>query len=682
MARIADLSTHPLTHWTGPFGLPDFPSIADEDFEPVFDAALTAHEKEIVAIAGNGEAPTIDNTLAALELAGDPLSRVSAVFWTRAEADTNETIQALERKIAPRMSRHFSTIYMNADLFARIDALYRKRETLGLDAETMRVLDKTWKGFVRAGAKLSGDAKERLASINEELATLGTRFGQNVLADESSWALFLDETDLDGLPDFVRDAMAAAAASRGQTGRYGVTLSRSLAEPFLSYSSRRDLREQVFRAFTARGGNDGPNDNRPILAATLALRAEKAKLLGYETFAAFKLDDTMAKTPENVMSLLEPVWERAREKAVEDKAELARIAAAEGSNQPIAGWDWRYYSEKLRAERYAFDESELKPYLQLDNVIAAAFDVAGRLFGLRFEERPDITAWHEDVRTFEVRDADGSFRAMFLADYFNRPTKRSGAWMSRLQSGHRLGDGQHPIVYNVMNFAKPPIGQKALLSMDEARTLFHEFGHALHGMLTDVTWPSISGTSVSRDFVELPSQLYEHWLTVPSILEKHARHYQTGTAMPPELIEKMDAAKTFGAGFDTVEFTASALVDMAFHARAEAPADPLAFEAETLKQLKMPEAIAMRHGSPHFLHVFSGDGYSAGYYSYMWSEVLDADAFTAFEETGDVFDPGTAKGLRDNIYAAGGSRDPEDLYREFRGKMPVADAMMEKRGLV
>ena len=375
----------------------------------------------------------------------------------------------------------------------------------------------------------------------------------------------------------------------------------------------------------------------------------------------------MAKTPENVMSLLEPVWERAREKAVEDKAELARIAAADGSNQPIAGWDWRYYSEKLRAERYAFDESELKPYLQLDNVIAAAFDVAGRLFGLRFEERSDITAWHEDVRTFEVRDADGSFRAMFLADYFNRPTKRSGAWMSRLQSGHRLGDGQHPIVYNVMNFAKPPIGQKALLSMDEARTLFHEFGHALHGMLTDVTWPSISGTSVSRDFVELPSQLYEHWLTVPSILEKHARHYQTGTGDAARADREDGCRKDIRGRLRYGRVHCPALVDMAFHARAEAPADPLAFEAETLKQLKMPDAIAMRHGSPHFLHVFSGDGYSAATIP-TCGRKCSTPMRSRRSRRRRRFDPGTAKGLRDNIYAAGGSRDRRTSIVNFAAR--------------
>ncbi|MDQ6432600.1 M3 family metallopeptidase [Mesorhizobium sp. LHD-90] len=681
MTSAVTLDDHPLTHWTGPLGLPDFSRIADGDFGPVFDAALKAHEAEIEAIAGNAEPATVENTLAALELGGEALDRVSSIFWCRAGAHTNDAIQAMEREIAPKMARHFSAISMNAKLFARIDALYGQREKLGLDAETLRVLEKTWKNFVRAGAKLDPQGKKRLADINEELASLGAKFGQNVLADEKDWVLFLEESDLDGLPAFVRDAMAQAAEARGRKGLYAVTLSRSIYEPFTSYSARRDLREQAWKAFIRRGENGGETDNGAVVAKTLALRAEKAKLLGYESYAALKLDDTMAKTPKNVHGLLDPVWQKAREKAAGDQAELQRIAAAAGSNDTIAGWDWRFYQEKLRAEKFAFDEAELKPYLQLERIIDACFDVAGRLFGLSFVEQKGIKAWHDDVRTFAIRRKDGSQLGLFLADYFARPSKRSGAWMSALKSGYKLGKGSSPVIYNIMNFAKAPEGEPALLSLDEAKTLFHEFGHALHGMLTDVTWPSVSGTSVSRDFVELPSQLYEHWLTVPAVLEKHALHYKTGAPMPKALLDKMLAAKTFGAGFATVEFTSSALVDMAYHARPDAPADPLAFEAETLKELEMPDAIAMRHRTPHFQHVFAGDGYSAGYYSYMWSEVLDADAFAAFEETGDAFNPVLAEKLRENIYAAGGSKDPEELYMAFRGKMPTAEAMMEKRGL-
>lgn len=682
MPSAVDLAAHPLTTWQGPLGLPDFTRIGDGDFSGVFDAALAAHEAEIEAISGNAETPTIENTLAALELGGEALDHVSSIFWCRAGAHTNEAIQALERDISPKMSRHFSAISMNERLFARIDELYQRRDALKLDAETLRVLEKTWKNFVRSGARLDAAGKKRLAAINEELSSLGTNFGQNLLADERDWALFLDEADIAGLPEFLKSAMAEAAEMRGQKGRYAVTLSRSIYEPFSTFSERRDLREIAFRAFTMRGQNGGATDNTAVVRDMLRLRAEKAKLLGYASYAALKLDDTMAKTPEAVHKLLDPVWEKALEKAASDQIELHRLAAEAGSNEEFAAWDWRFYQEKLRAEKFAFDESELKPYLQLDRIIDACFDVATKLFGISFEEKKGIATWHPDARVFIVRNADGSERGLFLADYFARPSKRSGAWMSALKSGYKLGDGSRPVIYNIMNFAKPPEGEAALLSVDEAKTLFHEFGHALHGMLTEVTWPSVAGTSVSRDFVELPSQLYEHWLTVPAVLEKHALHVRTGKPMPKALVDKMLAARTFGAGFATVEFTASALVDMAYHARPDAPEEPLRFEAETLEKLNMPDTIAMRHRTPHFGHIFAGDGYSAGYYSYMWSEVLDADAFAAFEETGDPFNPALAELLRKNIYAAGGSKDPEKLYTAFRGKMPSPEAMMAKRGLV
>lgn len=677
----ASPTSHPLTNWSGPLGLPAFEQIRDGDFAAVFDATLKTHQAEINTIANNKAQPTIKNTLTALELSGDALDRVSSIFWCRAGAHTNDDIQALERDIAPKMSRHFSAISMNTRLFIRINDLYQRRAEFGLDAETLRVLEKTWKNFVRAGAKLDDKGKKRLAAINEELSSLGTTFGQNVLADEKEWVLLLDQGDLTGIPDSLKSTMAEAAESRGAKGRYAVTLSRSIYEPFMASSDRRDLREKVFEGFIMRGQMGGKSDNAATVKQTLVLRAEKAKLLGYPSYAALKLDDTMAKTPRAVLGLLEPVWRKALEKAAADGEDLQRLAAADGSNDKIAGWDWRYYQEKLRAERFNFDEAELKPYLQLENIIAASFDVAGRLFGLRFVEVPNIPGWHEDVRTFEVRDAAGKPLAVFLADYFARPSKRSGAWMSSLRSGYSLGDGSKPIIYNVMNFAKPPKGQPALLSLDDAKTLFHEFGHGLHGMMTDVTWPSISGTSVPTDFVELPSQLYEHWLTVPEILKKHALHAKTGKPMPKELLDKVKAARTFGAGFGTVEFASSALVDMAYHEQLDAPADPLRFEAETLKRLAAPAAIPMRHRTPHFLHVFSGDGYSAGYYSYLWSEVLDADAFAAFEETGDPFNAGLAAKLKRYIYAAGGSKDPEELYKAFRGKMPSPQAMMEKRGL-
>ncbi|MHC1547404.1 M3 family metallopeptidase [Phyllobacterium sp. K27] len=671
-----------LTNWTGPLGLPDFTAFNDQDFDAAFDVALADDLADIEAIISHHEAPTIDNTLKALQLSGEMLDRVSSIFWTLAGANTNDTIQAFERSIAPKLSRHSSSIMMNPHLFARIDSLYEQRDLLGLDAETDRVLEKIWKSFVRSGARLDEQGKARLADINEKLASLGAQFDQNVLKDESDWALFItDEADLAGVPDFVRDAMRGAAEERKQTGAWAVTLSREIIEPFLSFAENRDLREKAFRAWAARGENGGDTDNVAIVAQTVALRSEKAKLLGYKSFAAYKLDNTMAKTPKAVMDLLEPVWQKAKARASEEEGDLQQLITNEGRNHKVAPWDWRFYTEKLRSERFAFDEAELKPYLQLEKIIEACFDVATRLFGITIKEQTGIATWHPDVRAWEVFNSDGTECGVFLGDYFNRQSKHSGAWMGALQSQHKLGHVQKPIIYNVMNFAKPLKGEPALLSLDGARTLFHEFGHALHGLLSDVTWPAVSGTSVSRDFVELPSQLYEHWLTVPSILEKYAVHYRTGEPMPKTLLDKVLAADTFNAGFKTVEFTSSALVDMAFHADGMPSEDPIQFEATTLRQLDMPDAIIMRHRTPHFKHVFSGDGYSAGYYSYLWSEVLDADAFKAFEETGDTFNGALAAKLKKYIYSAGGSKDPEELYKAFRGKMPTPDAMIDKRGL-
>ncbi|NTH13714.1 M3 family metallopeptidase [Agrobacterium rhizogenes] len=675
-----------LVEWTGHQGLPRFDAVKDADFAPAFDAALASHETEIEAIAKNGEAPTFANTVTALEIAGDALSRVSALFWNKAGAHTNEVIQTLERQIAPKISRHYSKIGMNAALFARIDALWEGRDALGLTLEETRVLERHWKGFVKSGAKLPKAEQERLATINETLAGLGAQFGQNVLGDEKSWALILSEdADLAGLPDYLKDAMAAAARERGEEGKYAVTLSRSIIEPFLTASERRDLREQAFKAWVARGENGGETDNRKIIRETLALRAEKAKLLGYANFAELKLDNTMAKTPEAVNDLLKAVWAKAVARAGEEEADIAALISQEGRNHEVMPWDWRHYAEKIRTQKFDFSEAELKPYLQLEKIIAACFDVAGRLFGIRAVEQKGVPAYHPDVRVFEIRDRSDRLVALFLGDYFARSSKRSGAWMSSFQSQHKLrlpnGDvGELPIIYNVCNFAKPAEGKPALLSLDDARTLFHEFGHALHGMLSNVTYPSVAGTGVSRDFVELPSQLYEHWLTVPAILKEYAVHYETGASIPQALLDKVLAARTFNAGFNTVEFTSSALVDMAFHTRG-AVEDPMAVQAEVLSEIGMPKSIVMRHATPHFQHVFSGDGYSAGYYSYMWSEVLDADAFSAFEETGDAFDAQMAEKLKANIYSVGGSIDPEAAYKAFRGKLPSPDAMLKKKGL-
>lgn len=675
--------------WSGPLGLPDFASIEDRDFEAAFAAALPAHLAEIEAIANNPEEPTFENTIVAMETAGELLTRASSIFWNLSGANTNDTLQALERKLSPELSRHRSAIMMNRALFGRIDTFYQKRESLGLDAEADRVLELTWKSFVRSGAKLDETDQTRLAAINERLATLGTAFSQNVLADERDYALVLETNeDLAGLPDFVVSSMNAAAEERGHTGKYAVTLSRSIIEPFLTFSERRDLRETAFNAWVARGEGPGERDNRPLVAEMVKLRAEKAALLGYDSFAHFKLDDTMAKTPENVRSLLETVWEKARDRAGGEADELSKLIAAEGKNHEVAPWDWRHYAEKARAARYEFNEAEVKPYLQLEKMIEAAFHTAGKLFGLSFREHENLRSYHADVRVFEVLDASGKRIAIFLGDYFARPSKRSGAWMSDFQEQHKLAgdrndESQIPIILNVMNFAKAPPGKPVLITMDDARTLFHEFGHALHGMLSDVTYPSISGTSVARDFVELPSQLYEHWLTVPEVLQRFAVHHKTGEAIPQSLLDKMRAAEKFNKGFANVEFTSSALVDMAFHAlnpEQAANIDPMVFQADVLAAIDMPETIVMRHATPHFGHVFSGDGYSAGYYSYMWSGVLDADAFQAFKEAGDSFDPALAEKLRHYIYSSGGSMDPEDAYVGFRGELPSPDALLEKEG--
>ena len=672
-----------ILHWSGKYDLPRFEEISNEDFAPAFEAAMKAGLGEIDAIAGQKKKPTFKNTVVALEKAEDALNRVSALFWNKASADTDETVQALEREITPKMSRYMSEIAMNAELFKRIDTLWQKRKKLKLNTEEERVLERYWKGYVRSGAKLPKAQQKELAEINEKLAALGTQFGQNLLADEAGWQMEVDGEALESLPGFLKQAMAAAAAERGLEGKHVVTLARSIIEPFQTFCEDRELREKAFKAWAARGENGGETDNREIIKEILALRDRKAKLLGYENYAELKLDNTMAKTPEAVNELLESVWEKALEKAGQEEKELAALVAAEGKNHPIAPWDWRHYSEKLRAQKYDFSESELKPYFQLEQVIAACFDVAGRLFGITFKERKGVTAYHPDVRVFTVHNRKGKRIATFLGDYFARPSKRSGAWMTSFQNQHKLKGkdgrkGQKPVVYNVMNFAK---GDPALLSLDDARTLFHEFGHGLHGMLSDVTYPSVSGTAVSRDFVELPSQLYEHWLMVPGLLAKYAVHAETGEPIPAALIEKVKAAETFNAGFETIEFTSSALIDMAYHTAGEV-ADPMGFEAEQLKKLNMPDAIIMRHRSPHFAHVFSGDGYSAGYYSYMWSEVLDADAFRAFTEQGDPFDRKTAKKLKKHIYSAGGSVDPEKTYRAFRGKLPSPEAMLEGRGLL
>jgi peptidyl-dipeptidase Dcp len=667
--------------WTTPDGVPPFDQIEPAHFRQAYQRALAEHEAEIAAIAADPQPPGFDNTIAAMETSGRALTRVSNVFHVLVGAHSNDALLEIEREIAPQIARHWNKIHTNEVLFHRIDALAKTADTLGLSAEQKRVLERYHVTFHRAGAGLDAAAKRRLADIIERLAALGTVFSQNVLADEQAFALSLhDEAELAGLPDFMRQALKSEAAERGLDD-YAVTLSRSYVEPFLQFSDRRDLREKVFRAFIMRGDNGGPTDNKAIIAETVRLRAERARLLGFADFAHYRLDDSMAKTPAAVRDLLDTVWLRARKRALGDRDDLQALVQEQGGNFKLAPWDWRYYAEKLRQKRCDFDEAAIKPYLSLERMIEAIFYTAQRLFGLTFRPRSDVPVWHSDVRAWEVRGADGKQLGLFFGDYFARPSKRSGAWMTSLRDQERLAGDIRPLIVNVCNFAKAPDGEPTLLSFDDAHTLFHEFGHALHGLLSDVTYPEIAGTNVATDFVELPSQLYEHWLEQPDILRRFALHYQTGEPMPEQLLQRLIAARNFNRGFATVEYVACAFVDLDFHALAlPQEIDPAAFETAALDRIGMPDEIVTRHRPSHFAHIFSGGGYAAGYYSYMWSEVLDADAFEAFEEKGDIFDPTTAKLLHDFVYAAGGARDPAEAYKAFRGRLPNADALLRKRG--
>ena len=670
-----------LASWTGPFGLPPLPTIKPEHFRPAFDAALARHRAELDAISANAEPPSFDNTIVALEKGGRDLERVANVFFVLAGADTGDAIEAVEREISPLLARHSNAMYLDRALYARIADLYAGRDTLGLNAEQARVLDRYHTRFVRAGGALDKPEQDRLAAINERLASLGTQFGQNVLADEKAYALLLEEGDLAGLPDFARAAAKAAAEERGQPGKYAITLARSSCESFLQFSARRDLREKIFQAWIKRGENGGATDNRALIAEMVALRAERAKLLGFATYADYRLDDQMAKTPAAARKLLDEVWGRARAKAAAERDALQKMIAQEGGNFALAPHDWRYYAEKLRKEKYDLDEAEIKPYFQLDKMVEAAFETAHRLFGLSFAP-VSVPLYHPDARAFEVTDKAGGHVGLFIGDYFARGSKHSGAWMTSLRDQEKLVGEVRPVILNVCNFSKPAAGEPALLSFDDARTLFHEFGHALHGLLSNVTYPLLAGTSVPSDFVELPSQLYEHWLEVPEILQKYARHARTGEPMPKALLDRLLATRTFNQGFATVEYTACALVDLDIHALPNAAKlDVSQFEKDDLDRIHMPAEIVMRHRLPHFQHLFSGGGYAAGYYSYMWSEVLDADAFEAFEETGNAFDSATAQRLRDFIYSAGNLRDPAEAYKAFRGRLPAVDALLKKRGL-
>jgi peptidyl-dipeptidase Dcp len=684
MTATSQAPVNPLLKpWQTPFETPPFAEIAPEHFLPAFEQAFADHAAEIKAIEHDPAVPDFANTITALERSGKLLSKVSAVFYDLVSAHSNPALLEIDKEVSLRMARHWNPIMMNAVLFGRIALLHENRASLPLTGEEVRLLERTYTRFHRSGAGLDDAAKKRMAEINERLAHLGTSFSHHLLGDEQDWFMELGEADFAGLPDSFVAAARAAATERGMAGKAIVTLSRSSVEPFLKSSTRRDLREKVYKAFIARGDNGNANDNNATILEILALREESAKLLGFADFAAYRLEDSMAKTPQAVRGLLERVWKPARARALRDRDDLQALAAEEGGNFALAPWDWRYYAEKLRQVRANFDDAAIKPYLVLDHMIEAAFDCAHRLFGVTFAERRDIPVWHPDVRVWEVKDAAGRHQALFYGDYFARPSKRSGAWMTSLRDQQKLDGAVSPLVINVCNFSKGAHGEPSLLSPDDARTLFHEFGHGLHGMLSEVTYPSLSGTSVFTDFVELPSQLYEHWQEQPQVLRQFARHYQTGEPLPDELLKRFLAARKFNQGFATVEFVASALIDLEFHSQpASSIRDVRAFERQEMDKIGMPAEISLRHRPQQFGHIFSGDHYAAGYYSYMWSEVMDADAFGAFEEAGDIFDPATAKRLHDDIYSSGGSRDPEDAYIAFRGREPEPDALLRRRGLL
>ncbi|HEY3636124.1 MAG TPA: M3 family metallopeptidase [Caldimonas sp.] len=680
--------TNPLlAPWTGPFGLPPFAEVRAEHFAPAFAEAMRSHLAEIDAIAGASAAPTFANTIAAFDRSGRLLARVSALFHNLASSETSPALQAVQREMAPLLAAHDSRVHTHAQLFARIDALHAARERSALDEEQRRALERFHLDFVRAGAELAPAEQKRYAEVMQRLAELTTRFGQNVLADESGYQLALkDESDLAGLPPFVRAAARQAALERGIDEGWVVTLSRSLIVPFLTFSERRDLREEAWRAWTSRGEHAGASDNRPVTAEILQLRLEQARLHGYPSFADFALADTMAQGRPAVTALLEQVWRPACARAEDERAALTALALSRGESAALEPWDWRFYAEKVRQVRFDLDEAEIKPYFPLDAMVAAAFDCAARLFGVSFVARPDLAVYHPDVRAYEVHGATGPI-GLFLHDNFARPSKRSGAWMGEYREQSRNGgtgdDPVLPIVVNNNNFAKGAPGEPTLLSFDDARTLFHEFGHGLHGLLSNVRYERLSGTNVLRDFVELPSQLFEHWLQEPAVLKRHARHYRTGAPIPDALIERLQRARHFNQGFETVRYAASALVDMAVHARTSGePVDVVAFERAELERLGLPAGVGINHRLVHFQHLFSGPWYAAGYYVYLWAEVLDADGYEAFLEAGDPFDPAVARRLARFIYSSGNSIEPGAAYRAFRGRAAGPEPMLRKRGLL
>ncbi|MEM1179802.1 MAG: M3 family metallopeptidase [Acidobacteriota bacterium] len=668
-----------LEDWDTPFGTPPLDVIEEAHFLPAYDAALASHSAEIDEIAANAEAPTFDNTLLAMQNAGANLGRISRVFSNLTSSASNDEIRAIQREMSPRLAAHSASITLNPDLFARIDTLYKTRDELDLTPEQARLLETSHEDFIRAGAQLGEEERKRFAEIRSSLAGLYTQFAQNEQADREAWTMELSAEDIADLPDYIVSAAAGAAADRDMEGHV-ITLARSSVEPFLQSSPNREQRETAWRAWTQRGDNGNDNDNKDTVREILKLRLELANLLGFETFAHYRTAGTMAGTPDAAMSLMEKVWWPARDRALEEAADIeARITAA-GLDHELEPWDWRYYTQQVRAERYDLDESEVKGYLQLDNLIDAMFYVAKELFDITFVERDDIATYHPDVRVWEMKNPQGEVAGIFYGDFFARPGKRGGAWMSSFRPQNGL-TGEIPLILNNCNYNKPAEGEAALVSFTDAVTLFHEFGHGLHGLLSNTQFPSLAGTAVDRDFVEFPAQIYEHWVAEAQVLERFALHHESGEPMPPELLARVLNATKFNQGFATAEFLNSGFVDLAYHLNTDpASLDINAFEIEVLASRKSPEDIPMRHRSTHFLHTFAGEGYSSGYYSYLWAGVLDNDGFAAFEEAGDIFDAELAKKLYENVYSAGDTRPAMEAYVGFRGREPDVAALLRNRG--
>lgn len=676
--------THPipplLQPWTGAHGgVPPFAAVTVEQFIPALEAGMAEQLVQIDAIATNPAPATFDNTLAAMEAAGASLDRVLAIYHIYSGTMSDAAMQEVERQMEPKLAAFHDAITQNKALFARVAAIYAQREHSGLTPEQQRLTWVQYRNFTRAGAQLDEAAKTRLSAINQSLALLFTEFSQRILKDEGDqYVVLTQEDDLAGLPASERAAAAAEAAERGLRGKWVIANTRSSVEPFLTYSTRRDLRERVWRNFIMRGDGGGATDTKKLIGEILQLRAERARLLGFATHAHWNLEDSMAKTPDNATKLLHALWQPAVARVREEVADMQQLANKDGIK--VAAWDYRYYAEQVRKQRYDLDANELKPYLQLEKLREGMFFVADKLFGLKFVAVNDVPVYHPDVRVWLVQNAQGQQVGLWYFDPYARRGKQSGAWMSEYRSQQNFAGRVTPIVSNNANFSKGLPNEPVLINWDDAVTLFHEFGHALHGLLSSVSYPTLAGTNVARDFVEFPSQLLEHWLLAPEVLNRYALHYQTGAPMPQALIDKIERARNFNQGFSTLEFLASALIDMELHLAGDAPIDAAEFEQRTLQRLGMPAEIVMRHRTPQFSHVFSSDGYAAGYYSYLWADTLVADAWEAFVDSGDVFDSQLAKRLRDFVFTIGNQHEPDAAYRNFRGRDPDVQALLRKRG--